>query len=250
MFDGRFWCCGESFACRPAPVCVQGLRGVGSLFAAEAGEGRLVLGVDGRGVVVTAGAAARGVVTAAGGVTATGSAATAALGAVTTVAAAGTAARTATAATAGAAAGGALGLDVALVDLDDLLLLLLALALGLSAGAGHEVLLLALDLDGLAPLLVGALVGAADLEAGVEGSLLLELLGEVVGVGDVLVLGLLGLLLGGLLSGGLLLLALGDGLASLLVLELGVALGGTPAVSGLLLRVGAAEWSIICCANA
>ena len=64
------------------------------------------------------------------------------------------------------------------------------------------------------------------------------LLSEVLGVGYLLLLRLLGLL-GLVLGGGLLLLALGDGLASLLILQLGGALSGTPAVSGLLLGVGA-----------
>lgn len=49
-----------------------------------------------------------------------------------------------------------------------------------------------------------------------------------------LLLGLGGLLGGALLSNGILLLALGNGLSSLLILKLGSAFGSTPRLSGLL----------------
>lgn len=69
-----------------------------------------------------------------------------------------------------------------------------------------------------------------------EGELLLGLLGEVVGVGDGLVLLLGGSLLsgGGILGTGVLLVGLGDLLAGLLILQLGLALSGAPRESSLL----------------
>ena len=200
-------------------------------LSAEAGEGRLVVRVDGGtgSTVLTA-------TTVATTELATGSTtATAAGGTI----AAGTTTRAATAAT---ATSSALGLNVALVDLNDLLDLALTLALGLATGTGDEVLSLILD-EGLggSPLLVllGTLVGLADAQGllSLKGELLLSELGEVLRVRDVLVLGLLLLgLLGGLtLGNGLLLLGLSDLLASLLILKLSLALGGTPRLGSLLL---------------
>ena len=160
-----------------------------------------------------------------------------------------TAARAAAAGTttATASATGAVGLDEAVVDLEDLLGLALALALGLASGGGGVLVVLLDEGLGAGPLLVGlgALVGLAVADAlfGLEGELLLGLLGEVVVVGDVLLLGLGGL--GGLglgvgcLSLGVLLLAGGDVLAGLLVLQLGLALGGAPGLSGLLVGTAA-----------
>lgn len=52
------------------------------------------------------------------------------------------------------------------------------------------------------------------------------MLGQVVGVGDGLVLRL-GRFLSGVLSGSILLLGLGNGLTGLLILQLGLALNGT-----------------------
>lgn len=201
--------------------------GASSLFAAKAGEGRLVLGVDG-GVGLLAATTTISALAAAE-VTATATLATA----VTTATA--TTAATAAALAAESAALGALRLDVAHIDVDGLLGLLGALTLGLAAGGGHVIALIADDLLSGAPLLGGALVGLADLRGAVESGLLLGELSEVVVVGDVLVLRLLDLLLG-ILSGGILLLSLGDGITGLLVLQLSVALSGTPRLGSLLLR--------------
>lgn len=130
------------------------------------------------------------------------------------------------------------GLDVALVDVEDLLFLALTLTLGLGGGGGDEVGLLLDESLGAGPLLVSlaALVGLADVGTTAESQLLLGQLGEVLGVRDalVLLLGDLGVL--GILSGSLLQLSLSNGLASLLVLGLGLAFLGTPASGSLLLR--------------
>jgi len=178
-----------------------------ALVAAEAGESGLVLGVDG----------SRGVITATTRkVTAPGTTATLATTGTTT-----SAASTATSR--------ALGLDKARVEVNSLLDLALTLALGLAAAGGKVVLLLLLEGDGVGPLLVelAALVGLTDVE-GVGGvGLLLGLLGDVVRVGDVLLLGLGGLL-NRLLGGGVLLLGLGNSLGGLLVLKLSIAFRSTP----------------------
>jgi hypothetical protein len=124
------------------------------------------------------------------------------------------------------------------VDVNDSLLLTLTLTLDLAAGASNEVLVVILDkLLGVGPLLVSlaALVGLADLEVVTQGKLLLSLLGKVVGVGDVLVLRLGGLCSLSILGNSLLQLALGNLLAGLLVLLLGLTLGGTPGLGSLLL---------------
>ena len=187
------------------------------LFAAEAWEGRLILSVDGSGssVLATASAAAE--------------VATTSTPALTTA--------TATAASSTTAATGALRLDEAVVEVDGLLDLALPLALLLAAAADEVVLLLVLEGLGALPLLVelAALVGAADAQAALEGELLLGLLGEVVGVGDALVLGLGRLLGSGVLGEGLLLLGLSDGLTGLLVLQLSLTLSGAPGSGSLLL---------------
>lgn len=101
-------------------------------------------------------------------------------------------------------------------------------------GAGDEFFLVVIEGLGASPLLVelAALVGLTNLVVA-KAELLLGLLGKVVGVGDALVLGLGGL--GGLVLGTSF-VALSDGLASLLVLQLGVALVGAPALSSLLRR--------------
>lgn len=194
-----------------------------SLFAAEAGEGGLILSVDGSSVLTatTSSASLRAI--------------TASRASVTTTA---TIASSATAsATAASSTSSALRLNEARVEVNGLLGLALTLALGLAAGSSDEVLLLLLEGLGVGPLLVelAALVGLADGDVGVEGELLLGLLGEVVGVGDVLLLGLGRLLGSGLLGGGLLLLSLGDNLSGLLVLKLSSTFGGTPRLSSLLL---------------
>lgn len=117
------------------------------------------------------------------------------------------------------------------------LLLAGALALGLALGTGHEVfLLLTGEGSALRELLAAALVGLADVLGG-KRELPLGQLGEVGSVGLALVLRLG---LGGVLSvllDGVLLFSLGNGLASLLVSELSVAVVSAPAVCGLLVVV-------------
>jgi hypothetical protein len=208
--------------------------GRASLLAAEAGESRLIAGVDGSRVATAAtrGTAARST---------TGSTASATL---TTTSTTATLAATAAAVTpttlTTAATAGALRLDEAGVEVDGLLDLLLLLALGLATGAGEVLLLLVLEGLGISPLLVdlGALVGLTDLQAGIKAELLLSQLGKVVGVGDALVLGLSGLLTGGILGEGLLLLGAGDSLSGLLIVELSLALNSAGLGS---LLVGAAS---------
>lgn len=218
------------------------------LFAAQAGEGRLVLGVDGSGVIATStsatevrrgrSAATLGTLTTLGTLgtlrTVTAGAATATL---TTTSTAGTA-------TAATAATGALRLDESGVEVNGLLDLALTLTLALASGTGNVDVLGLILLEGLGagPLLVelAALVGLTGLEGGIESELLLGLLGQVVGVRDALVLGLSSLLASGILSEGLLLLALGNGLTGLLILQLGLTLGSTPGLSSLL--VGATDY--------
>ncbi len=201
------------------------------LVGAQAGEGRLVAGVDRLAVLATAAGGTTTEVTA--GSTTTGSTAATATASIAT----GTA-------TAAAAAPSALGLDVAVLDLDEGLGLALALALSLAAGSGEELLLLILgEGSKVLPLVVlDALVGLAELDGslGLESQLLLGLLGEVLVVRDVLILGLLllSLALGSL---ALLALGLGDLGACLLILQLSLALVGAPGSGGLLLGVAAAE---------
>lgn len=194
-------------------------------LSAQAGESVLVARVDGS---VLAAATA-------GGATAT------ALTASTTLATATTGTTTATAGTTGTATGTVL-LNEGVVNVDDSLLLALTLALGLAGAGGNEVLALILDESlGGGPLLVGlgTLVGLADLEVVAKSKLLLSLLGEVVLVGDVLVLGLGGLVNTlTVLGNGLLQLALSHLLTGDLILLLGSTLLGTPRLSSLL--VGAA----------
>jgi hypothetical protein len=114
------------------------------------------------------------------------------------------------------------------------LLLAGALTLGLALGTGHEVfLLLTGESSALGELLAAALVGLADVLGG-KRELPLGQLGEVSGVRLALVLrlGLSGVL--SILLDGVLLFSLGNGLASLLVSELSVAIVSAPAVCGLL----------------
>jgi hypothetical protein len=199
--------------------------GLGNLVAAEAGESRLVAGVNSsialsRSLRSTAATAA---VTSTATVTTT-------LSATTTTAASASASTTS----------GALRLDEARVEVNGLLDLALALALGLAAGRGEVLLLLVLEGLGVGPLLVelAALVGLTDLETGVESGLLLSLLGEIFLVRDLL----LGLLLGGgslggsVLSNGILLLVLSDSFTGLLVLKLSSAFVSTPGLGSLLVR--------------
>lgn len=221
-------------------------RARASLFAAKAGESGLVLGVDGSGVLAASSLLLRGVTTTLLlGSTASLSTTTASLAATAAITASATALTT-TATT--SAASGALRLDEAGVKVDGLLGLALTLALGLAVGTGDEVLLLLLEGLGTGPLLVelAALVGLSDANASVESTLALGLLNEVLGVGDALVLGLLGLNGSGVLGGGILLLVLGDGFTGLLVLKLSVAFGGTPALGDLLISGAEGELVYVC----
>lgn len=209
---------------------------VRTLFATEAGEGALVAGVDrGAGVLATA----TGTTTGTAELTTTGG---------TTATAASTIATGTTAGTTATATGGALRLDVAVLEFNELLDLALTLALGLAASTDNVVLALILDEGlGAGPLLVllDSLVGLAEGEGGLvlKSELLLGLLGEVLVEGHVLLLLLLllGVLIG---SGILLLLSLGDRLTGLLVLKLSLAFGGTPSLSSSLLGVGYASLAV------
>lgn len=217
---------------------MRGIWAVGRLFA-EAGEGRLVLGVDVSSSRATATgtttgttlAAATTAVTTASTTTAAAAATVTTVTTVTTVAAVATVATVATVTTTVTAAG-ALSLDEARVKVDSLLDLALTLAELLASRGGDVLLLVVLEGGGASPLLVelAALVGLTDLVA-TKSELLLGLLGEVVGVRDGLVLRFSGLGIG--ISGGVL-VALGNSLAGLLVLELGITLVGAPALSSLL----------------
>ncbi len=213
---------------------MRGIQAIRRLFA-EAGEGRLVLGVD------VSSRASRA--TATGTTTGTTlAAATTATTAVTTVATIATVAAvtttvttvttTATAGTTAGAATGTVRLDEARVKVNSLLDLALTLTLLLAAATGDVLLLLVLESLGASPLLVelAALVGLTDLVTA-KSELLLGLLGEVVAVRDTLVLGLSGL---GISIGSSVLVALGNSLTGLLVLELGVTLVGAPGLSSLL----------------
>jgi hypothetical protein len=128
------------------------------------------------------------------------------------------------------------------IELDVDLLLALAFTLSLGVLSGHENLLLLFAGQSLAlgELLAAALVGLADVLGG-QAELLLSLLNKVGGVGLAPVFGFrLGLVLAlGGVSDSLLLLGLGDGVAGLLVLELGVAVVSAPAMSSLLLLLAA-----------
>lgn len=170
------------------------------LFAAEAGEGGLILGVDGSGTT----ASAAEVVASTAAITAT----------LTT-------ASTTSAASAAAASTRALRFNVARVEVERLLDLALTLTLLLAVAARNELLVLVLlESLGIGPFLVelATLVGPTDLEATLEGEFLLGLLGEVVDVRDALVLGFSWLLAGAILSEGFLPLGSSNSLASLLVL--------------------------------
>jgi len=117
------------------------------------------------------------------------------------------------------------------------LLLALAFALGFAALTSKVVLLFLVTADGTAfgELLGATLVGLTNV-LGSKGTLLLSLLSKVGGVGLALVLWFrLSLSVGSILSIGFLLFGLGNGLASLLVCELSVAVVAAPTVSSLLL---------------
>lgn len=196
-----------------------------SLFA-ESREGRLVAGVDGSSVLAAATASAAEV--------------TSTASVTTTIATLTTSASPATTAATSTTSARALRLDEAGIEVDGLLGLALTFALGLAGRAGDVVLLLLLERLSGGPLLVelAALVGLTDLEAGVKSSLLLGLLGKVLCVRDVLLLGLGGFFASGILNEGVLLLGLGNGLTSLLVLQLSVTLSGAPRLGSLLVGAG------------
>lgn len=141
------------------------LWGQASLVAAEAGEGRLVLGVDSSAGVTTA--ATGVVVTARSTLTTT---------LTTTTATAATAAAATTATTRSS-----VSLNEARVEVNGLLDLALALALGLAAGGSEVLLLGVLESLGVGPLLVelAALVGLTDGKITAKGGLLLGHLVQV-----------------------------------------------------------------------
>jgi hypothetical protein len=137
-------------------------------------------------------------------------------------------------------------LDEALVNVKNLLLLALTLALGLATRSSNEVLFLFLGNSlGVGPLLVllAAFVGLAGFwDTGTKSGLLLLKLLQIFSIRLAVVLWLS---FGGCPIGGssiavtgqcLLLFGLGESFTSFLILELGFTLGGTPSVSGLLLR--------------
>lgn len=191
------------------------------LVTAEAGESGGVLGVDRGSGLATA--ATTEVATGTTLTTLTTTAATAAA----TLAAAATTSTT-----------GTIRLDITRVEVNGLLDLALTLT-DLLAASGSEVLLLVvLEGLGVLPLLVelATLVGGTKVEVA-ETELLLGLLGKVVGVGDALVLRLSGgLVTSSILDESLLLIGVGNSLGSLLVLQLGLTLLGTP--RGVSLLVG------------
>jgi hypothetical protein len=140
-------------------------------------------------------------------------------------------------------------LDEALIDVKNLLLLALTLALGLAARSSDEVLFLFLgNCLGVGPLLVllAAFVGLAgfwDTRAK-SGLLLLKLLQIFsVRLAVVLWLSFSGCPIGGssiaITSQCLLLVGLGESFTGFLILEFSFTFGGTPSVSGLLLRFAA-----------
>lgn len=218
---------------------MRGIGAVDRLFA-KAGEGSLVLGVDVSSSRTTATSTTTGTTLAAAttAITAITSAVTTTITTVTTAST--TAVTTASAAastafTAGTTTGAATGtfrLNEARVKVNSLLDLALTLTELLATSSSDILLLVVLECLGASPLLVelAALVSLTDLVA-TKSELLLSLLGEVVAVRDALVFGLSRLDLG--ISGGVL-VALGNSLGGLLVLELGVTLVGAPALSSLL----------------
>ena len=211
---------------------------MGSCLCAEAGESRLVGGVDGG--VLLAGSTTAG--------TATGAATGSTTSAIAT---------TAAGATAGTAARATTGravlrlLDVAVLELDELLLLALALALSLATGALEENLFLGAGVEGnevLPLVLLDTLVGDTDVGGSGEtlGLLLLLDLGLVIIEQnlDGLRLGLLNLDLGSGALGSE--LGLSGLLAGLLVLELIGALVRAPSLVGGLLRATAKRVKLGC----
>lgn len=209
-----------------------------SCLCTEAGESRLVGGVDGG--VLLARSTAAGSTTAR---TATGATTGSTTRAITT---------TATGATAGTAARATTSravlrlLDVAVLELDELLLLAPTLALGLATGALEENLVLGAGVEGdevLPLVLLDTLVGGTDVGGSGEtlGLLLLLNLGLVIIEEnlDGLRLGLLNLGLGSGALGSE--LSLGGLLAGLLILELLGALVRAPSLVGGLLRATTKE---------
>lgn len=213
-------------------------------LSAEAGERTLVTGVD-RGVLAAGRTTTTEVATEittelTSAATATALTASATLTA--TIAASTATGSTATSATTSTAtsATGSLRFDETVINLDELLGLALALTLGLDASSSDEVVLIVLAQGlGAGPLLVGlaAFVRLANLEVVAKSELLLSLLSEVFGIGDMLVLGLGGSSnIFGILSSGFLQLGLSNFLPDLLVLGLGTTFGSTPGLGGLLVR--------------
>lgn len=152
------------------------------LFAAEAGEGGLILSVDVRGSLTTA-TATTATITATVATVATevATATTTALASATATTIATAFATTSATATTTA---GTLGLNESGVEVDGLLDLALSLTLLLAAAASKVVFLFLVEGSSGLPLLVklGAFIGGADLKVVFEGKLLLSLLSEVVGV--------------------------------------------------------------------
>lgn len=153
---------------------IKGKQGSGcwaskrSCLVAEAGESRLVLGVDVGTSSITAAASAAGV-------SSTGTTLATALTTTSTTAA--------TAATSTTTTAGALRLNEARVKVNSLLDLALTLTQLLAVLGGEVIYLVILKGGGGSPLLVGlaAFVGSTGLQVATDSELLLSLLGEVVG---------------------------------------------------------------------
>lgn len=217
--------------CAYSRACVVGLTKGREVVGTKGGSGSTAAGSAARST--TTGRATRSAATFATGST-TVAAGGAATGSATTIAAVAAVAAVTTTAAATAAAGSAVlaGTGVVL-PCDGLLDLLVLQLLGLASGGG-EVVLLARLLQGSA---LGLVLNLADLQRLVESERG-GALGEVGVQSDLLDLGLLGLCLS-VLGVTLGLLGLGDGLAGLLVLQLGIAIGGTPRLGSLLLGTAA-----------
>lgn len=216
-------------------------------LSAEAREGRLVTSVErGRGTLTALAALTTSTTTAeiatATATTLTTSTSTTSLA--TTLATTFTTG-TATGTTTATSTTGTIRLDIALVNVDELLGLALTFALSLATRARNELIVLLLsELFGAGPLLVGlgALVRLANVEGSVKGKLLLGQLSKVFGVGNALVLRLeLSSGSFGVLSSGILQLGLSDLLANLLVFLLSIAISSTPGLGCLLLGVSTVE---------
>lgn len=215
-----------------------------STLFAERGEGRGIVGVDGHSTTTSTTGTGLGSSTGSSAGATTGTSASTSARASTALTTVGT--TTGTSATTTRALGGCVGLLPAAVVVDGELLLALTLTLLLAGTAGNEVLVVVLDKRlGAGPLLVVS-DGLADALGVAQGELLLGLLGEVGLKSDLLDLGLF-VLSFGILSLGILLLGLGNGLSSLLVLELSLAFGGTPRLGSLLLGAAVKNVSIYAC---